>query len=235
MLDHRTNNTFLSRFPLRPLRLCGARVWTGRFKNRLTIVVSFVLATFLFSSAQARPLDPVAGLETLRRSFAGLNDFTAEITQEKQLAMLKRKLVSTGTVRFRKPDQFFMELNPPHASRLLLKDSTLSLYLVQAKSSQQIVLPPGQGLQHWLGYLARPVTALPEGVEVKAEQQADRYTLQLAPRGKGQVKGLAITLQEDGRLKRLVIDEQNGDRTTITFHRFQRNVGLTDKDFRVEP
>ena len=69
---------------------------------------------------------------------------------------------------------------------------------------------------------------------MKAEQQSDRVTLQLAPRGKGQVKTLVITMHEDGRLKRLVIDEQNGDRTTITFNRFRRNIGLTDRDFRLE-
>ena len=187
------------------------------------------------SQALAKPLDPVAGLELLRKSFAAMNDFTAEVTQEKQLAMMKRKLVSTGTVRFKKPDLFFMELNPPHASRLLLRDSTLTLYLVQEKSSQQIVLPPEQSLQRWFGYLARPVTALPEAVQVKADQQGDRYTLQITPRSNGQVKAFTLTMLEDGRLKKLVIDEQNGDRTTITFNRFLRNQGLGDREFRLEP
>jgi outer membrane lipoprotein carrier protein len=187
------------------------------------------------SSAWAKPINPVDGLELLRKSFAGLNDFTAEITQEKQLVMMKRKLVSSGTVRFKKPDLFFMELNPPHASRLLLKNSTLSLYLVQEKITQQIVLPPEQSLQRWFGYLAKPVAVLPDGVEVKADQQGDRCTLQITPRSKGQIKAFTLILQEDGRLRKLVIEEQNGDRTTITFNRFQRNQGLADKDFRLEP
>jgi outer membrane lipoprotein carrier protein len=203
-------------------------------KKIILALISLLLLAGL-PSAWAKPINPVDGLELLRKSFAGLTDFTAEITQEKQLVMMKRKLVSTGTVRFKKPDLFFMELNPPHASRLLLKNSTLSLYLVQEKSSQQIVLPPEQSLQRWFGLLAKPVTALPEGVDVKADQQGERMTVQISPRGKGQVRTISLTLLEDGRLKKLVIDEQNGDRTTITFNRFQRNLGLTDRDFRVEP
>lgn len=203
-------------------------------KKFIISLTSFILFAGL-SPALAKPLDPVAGLELLRKSFATMNDFTAEITQEKQLAMMKRKLVSTGTVRFKKPDLFFMELNPPHASRLLLRDNTLTLYLVQEKSSQQIVLPPEQSLQRWFGYLARPVTALPDGVQVKADQQGDRYTLQIVPRAQGQVKAFTLTVLEDGRLKKLVIDERNGDRTTITFNRFLRNQGLADREFRVAP
>lgn len=199
------------------------------------ILLAIIAILLCATTALARPLNPVEGLEFLRRSFAGMNDFTAQITQEKQLAMMKRKLVSTGTVRFRKPDLFFMELNPPHASRLRLKDSTLSLYLVQDRTSQQMVLPPDQGLKHWLGFLAKPVTALPDGVEVKADRQNDRTTLQLAPRDKGQIKGVTLVLQEDGRLKRLVLDERNGDRTTISFSQFRKNIGLTERDFRVEP
>jgi outer membrane lipoprotein carrier protein len=193
----------------------------------------FLLATTSF--AYAKPINPITGLEALRKSFANLTDFTAEITQEKQLAVFKRKLVSSGTVRFRKPDQFFMEIKPPHASRLLLKNSSLSLYLVQEKSSQQIALPPDQGLQHWFGFLVKPVTTLPDGVDIKADQLGDRINLLITPRSKGQVKSLSLSMQEDGRLKKLTIEEQNGDRTTITFNRFLRNVGLIDKDFRLEP
>jgi outer membrane lipoprotein carrier protein len=202
---------------------------------RFGFIALILLATLAAGEACARQLTPVEGLEAVRRSFAGMSDFTAEITQEKQLAIMKRKLVSTGVVRFKKPDSFFMEINPPHASRLLLKNSTLSLYLVREKSSQQITLPPEQSLQRWFGFLARPVTTIPDGVDVKADQQGDRSTLTITPRGKGQLKAFTLTILEDGRLKKLVIEEQNGDRTTITFSRFQRNVGLTDNDFRLEP
>jgi len=201
---------------------------------RLSLIVAMLLICLAAGAAPARPLTPIEGLEALRKSFAGVSDFTADIIQEKQLSLMKRKLVSTGIVRFKKPGLFFMEINPPHASRLLLKDTTLSLYLVKEKSTQQITLPPEQSLQSWFAFLARPVTALPEGVEVQAEQQRDGYTLTITPRARGQVRALTLALHDDGRLKKLVIEEQNGDRTAITFSRFRKNTGLTESDFQLE-
>jgi len=67
---------------------------------QLGLVVLFVMAA---QPAQARSLTPVEGLEALRRSFAGLQDFTAELTQEKQLSIMKKKLVMQGMIRFKKP------------------------------------------------------------------------------------------------------------------------------------
>ncbi|HEY6009179.1 MAG TPA: outer membrane lipoprotein carrier protein LolA, partial [Geobacteraceae bacterium] len=84
--------------------------------------LALVLAALLSAApAHARSIAPVEGLEALRRVFAPVNDFSAEIIQEKQLALLKRKLVMQGRVRFRKPDLFLMELDPPYASRLVLR------------------------------------------------------------------------------------------------------------------
>ncbi len=191
----------------------------------------------LFLTAEpvsARPLPPLEGLQTLRSAFAGITDFSAEIVQEKQLSLLKRKLVSTGIVRFRKPGLFFMEIYPPHASRLLLNDTLLTLYLPREKSASRVVLPPEQGLQRWFSYLAKPLKSLPEGMEVRADQQGELLTVTIEPAGGGQVREIAVTLLPDGTFKRLTIVEQRGDRTVITFSRMQKNKGLADKDFRVE-
>jgi outer membrane lipoprotein carrier protein len=70
--------------------------------------------------AQAALGKELESLELLRRCFVDVADFTAEITQEKQLTLLKRTMTARGTVRFKKPDLFFMEIYPPYASRLLL-------------------------------------------------------------------------------------------------------------------
>lgn len=200
--------------------------------SALVLVLLLVIAGP--GSAGARQISPLEGLEALRKSFAGTSDFTAEIVQEKQLSLMKKKLVSTGIVRFRKPSLFFMELNPPHASRLVLHDNQLSLHLPREKSTSKMVLPPEQSLQRWFAYLSRPVTALPEGVDVTAEQQGDSMTVTIIPRQKGQIREMIVTLQPDNQIRRLVIAEQGGDRTTITFSRVRRNVGLKDKDFPQE-
>lgn len=193
-----------------------------------------VLALAVPAPSQAARISSREGLELLRSAFAGVNDFTAEITQEKQITLMKKKLVTNGVVRFRKPDSFMMELNPPHASRVLLRDNVLTTLLPADGVRQKMVLPPDEGLSRWFAIMEKPVTSIPDGVAVQAERSGDAVTISIAPsQGRG-VKTLQVILAADGRLRRLVIEEQNRDRTVITFRNVRRNVGLTDRDFRIE-
>lgn len=187
------------------------------------------------SSVSARPIPPLEGLEALRKGFSAISDFTAEITQEKRLSLMKRSMTMTGTVRFRKPDQFFMAINPPYASRMVLKDSVIELAGGPDGKRNKIVLPPEQGLARWFSKLAAPVTSLPDGVAIQADLSNSLYTLTIAPQGKGQVKELAISYLADGTIRRLTILEQNGDKASMTFKNLRRNTGLTDREFRLEP
>jgi outer membrane lipoprotein carrier protein len=204
-----------------------------------TVAVIFLLLAMgiippTVAMVSARQITPLQGMEVLRRSFSGITDFTAEITQEKQIALMKKKIVVNGIVRFRKPDTFYLELYPPYASRLLLRDTSLAMFFPAENVRNNIELPPEQSLRRWFGQLGRPVTSLPDGVEVRAETRDNLTTLQITPRQKGAVKELRLTFQENGNLSRLVIEEQNRDRTVLNFRNMRKNVGLADKDFRLE-
>lgn len=201
--------------------------------KKILLVLLFV-SFCVGQSAHAAPDKALEALETLRRGFSGMNNFTADIVQEKQMAMMKRKMVSKGVVRFRKPGTFFMELLPPYASRLLLRDNVLTMRLPEQGVTDRIVLPPEESLDKWFSYLAKPMTKLPEGMEVRADRQGSTWNVQLSPKGKGGVKDLAISFDADGKIKRLAIDERNGDRTVIKFANMRRNAGLTEKDFLLD-
>lgn len=202
-------------------------------KPFLSCLLVFLLLTATLK-ADARSLAPVEGLEALRRSFSSLQDFTAELTQEKQLSIMKKKLVMQGQIRFKKPDRFYMELVPPYSSKVLLKDTVLQQRLGSQGELQRIVLPPEQGLSRWFATLAKPVTAVPEGMEVRAEQSAGQTTVLIRPAKGGQLKELTIVLQDDGTVRRLVLEERAGDKTVMTFRKTRKNVGLTEADFRLE-
>lgn len=203
-------------------------------RRRLFAALSLFALLAAASLAHAAAIPPLEGLELARRGFAGLNDFVADVTQEKQVSILKKKLVSSGVVRFRRPDSFFMEIRPPHASRMLLKDNLLTMVFPAENIRQQTVLPPDEGLLRWFATLDKPVTKLPEGMDVRADRTGDILSLNLSPKGKRGVKELHVVLQLDGRPRRLVIEEQNRDRTVMTFRNVRKNVGLTEKDFRIE-
>ncbi|MEI6209554.1 MAG: outer membrane lipoprotein carrier protein LolA [Desulfuromonadales bacterium] len=201
--------------------------------RRLTLAIAMLLS--FVSVVHARPLAPLEGLEALRKAFSGITDFTAEITQEKRLSLMKRTMTMNGVVRFRKPDLFYLEISSPYASRMLLRDSTVEQITGSNSSDRnRIVLPPEQGLKRWFSKISTPIVSLPEDMAVQADVTGPVYTVTITPQGKGQVRELIITFQEDGTVKRLVIGEQNGDRAVMTFRKVRRNVGLTDKDFRLD-
>jgi outer membrane lipoprotein carrier protein len=205
------------------------------FLPTLALLLLQVTLLFIFANvAAAEPLSPVAGLEILRRGFAGVTDFTAEITQEKQLSLMKKKLTSRGVVRFRRSGSFFMETLSPYPSRLLLENNELTIYYPADKSRQEIPLPAEEGLGRWFAYLDKPIATLPEGVQIQAERRGDTCTLRIEPQGTKGIRELTLQFMDDGRIKRVIIEEQNGDRNTITFRNMKQNVGLTDKDFLLE-
>jgi len=176
----------------------------------------------------------IEALETLRRGFAEISDFSAEITQEKQLSLMKQKMVSRGIVRFKKPGIFYMELFPPHASRLRLKNNILTVRYPKEGITDRITLPAEEGLERWFTFLSRPVTSLPEGVDVRGERQGDLWDLRILPGSKGGVRELRLVFDDGGRIKSLSITERNSDRTVIRFKNLRRNTGLNEQDFQVE-
>jgi len=198
----------------------------------VVLALIFVLS-FVASVTGAEESRALEGLEVLRRGFAELNDFTAEITQEKQLALMKQKMISRGVVRFRKPGTFYMELYPPNGSRLLMRDNILTVQLPEHGTTDRMILPPDQSLGRWFDYLSKPITSLPEGMNVTAVRQGDSWTVHITPASKGGVRELELTFDIEGRIRRLAIEERNRDRTVIKFANLRRNTGLKDKDFRL--
>lgn len=202
----------------------------------LPTIFALLLVMLLLDSTTctARTISPLEGLEAFRRGFAGITDFTADIIQEKRLSLMKRAMVMNGSLRFKKPDLFFMEINPPFSSRMLLRDTVIEQVAGRDKSPTRIALPPEQGLKQWFSKLASPVTSLPDGVQVRADLTKSVYTLTISPADKGQVSDISIVFLENGTIRKLVINERNGDRATMTLKNVRRNVGLTEKDFRLE-
>lgn len=202
-------------------------------KSLLSLLFVLLMLTAALQ-AEARSLTAVEGLEALRRSFSTMQDFTADLTQEKQLSIMKKKLVMQGQIRFKKPDRFYMELVPPYSSKVLLKDTVLLQRLGNQGELQRIVLPPEQGLSRWFATLAKPITAVPEGMEVRAEQTGSQTSVTIRPAKGGQLKELTVVLHDDGTVRKLVLEERAGDKTVMTFRKTRKNVGLTDADFRLE-
>ena len=107
----------------------------------------------------------------------------------------------------------------------------MTLWLPAQSEIQKVVLPPEQGLDKWLAYLDKPVSEAPEWVDLKAEKKGKIWTLRVTPRKKAGMKELQLSYNLEGQINRIVINENNGDRTDIKFSNMRRNVGLKDQDF----
>lgn len=199
----------------------------------LQIIICLGVMTAV-QSVQARSIPPLEGLEALRKALGGISDFTAEISQEKRLSLMKRTMTMAGTIRFRKPDLFYMEIGPPYSSRMVLRDGIVEQVIGNSTERTRIVLPPEQGLKRWFSRFSSPITSLPEGMGVTADVAGQVYTVSIVPSGRGQVQELTIVFLVDGTIKKLIIAEQNGDRSTMIFRKVVRNSGLRDKDFRID-
>ncbi|HET6419935.1 MAG TPA: outer membrane lipoprotein carrier protein LolA [Geobacteraceae bacterium] len=207
---------------------------TGKCEFTIIMLVLSAFCFFLPAFARAGSITPVQGLEMLRRSFSGVTDFTADITQDKQISLMKKTMKASGVVRFRKPDTFYMELYSPYPSRVLLRDTSLAMVLPKEGVRQKIMLPGEESLKRWFGLLDSPVAAVPAGVDVRAETRGRYVTLKIVPGKKGSVRELRVTFLENEGISRLVIEERNNDRTVINFRNMKKNVGLKEKDFYLE-
>jgi len=201
--------------------------------KQLCMYLVCALLALLPATVQARALPALEGLEKLRQAFAATRDFTAEITQEKQLSVLRKKLVMKGTIRFKKPDRFLLVTLAPYSGTTILKDNHLEQRVGQGGELQRMVLPPDQGLRHWFSLLDKPLTRLPDGLKVRAEVQQGIYTVVVLPGEQGQMREITIQFLEDGTMRRLVLEERNGDKTVMQFKNLRKNTGLSETDFRI--
>jgi len=202
-------------------------------KKVTLLLLTIFLATFT-GPVRAADESALEALETLRHGFAETRDLTARITQEKHLSLMKRTLVSRGIVRFKKPESFYMELFSPHGSKLLLKDNLMMIGLSERGGAEKVALPPEEGLRKWFAYLGAPVTALPEGVDVRAQRYGMLWRVHILPHGKGSVREVTLTCDNQGQISRIVIDERNGDRTILALSDVKINVGLKESDFSID-
>jgi outer membrane lipoprotein carrier protein len=200
----------------------------------LRILLTASCLILLVQLSEARSIPAVEGLEALRKAFSGINDFTAEISQEKRLTLMKRTMTMNGSIRFRKPDLFYMEIGTPYASRMVLRDGTIEQVIGSSTDRSKLVLPPEQGLKKWFSRLMTPITVVPDGLGVSADLTGQIYSISITPTGKGQIRELIIVFLEDGTMKKLVITEQNGDRSSMVFKKVRKNTGLSDREFRLD-
>jgi outer membrane lipoprotein-sorting protein len=173
-------------------------------------------------------------LEQLKKAQESLHDLTADINQVKISSLSKAPVVSRGRMRFKKPDQLWVEMDPPYPTVTVLNKGVLVIYFPEEKVAQRYQIAGNPTLAKWLLFFQNPIDTLGKRIWLQ-EEKAGEVVLGIDPK-----EDLAIF-----RKIRIVVDtsnwlpksvqfvEKNGDRTTISYDNIKTNTGIADDSFEL--
>jgi outer membrane lipoprotein-sorting protein len=204
-------------------------------------VVSSILFLLLFlisegtpSWAQQETKDLAAILDQFKKAQESIEDFTADIKQVKTSSLLKEPVVSRGRMRFKRPNQVWLEMYSPYPSITALNEGVLLIYFPDEKVAQRYQVAGNPALAKWLLFFQNPIETLGEKIRLQ-EEKAGEVVLGIDPAEDLAVfQEIRITVDTSNWMpKRLEMVEKNGDRTTINYRNVRINSGIPASSFKL--
>jgi outer membrane lipoprotein-sorting protein len=201
----------------------------------LIYLLFFVLYVGTPCSAQQEKGDLASLLEHIKKAQDAMVDFTADIKQAKRSSLMKGSIVSHGEMRFKRPDQLWVEMYPPYPSITVLDKGVLLIYLPEEKQVQRYQVAGNPALAKWLLFFQAPLETLGRHIWLQ-EERADTAALRLDPADDlAFFKEIKISLDTTIWMpKQVELLEKNGDRTTITYDNIKINTGIADTSFQLD-
>lgn len=213
---------------------------TRPINKSLALVLWLVLGGGFFTQAWADSLDTLALF--LKNTHSGRAEFKQVVTSPSKAGQAPRSKTSSGQFAFTRPNQFRFDYVKPFAQTIVADGQTLWLYdadlqqVTARKQSQSLNATPAA-----LIATATDVAALQKDFTVQAEPDADGLQWVLAtPKNKeSNVSQVRVGLRVEGArvtLGRLEIADAVGQRSVLTFERFETNPArLNTAYFQFEP
>ncbi|MFN0132586.1 MAG: LolA family protein [Phycisphaerales bacterium] len=190
--------------------------------------------------ASAPPLDPTlrARLEDIDRRAQDHADLRAEFEQRKHTPLLRRPIVSSGTVKARKGVALW-ETTKPRPTTMRIDEREIAIYDPAEKAME--VFPADEGVRKLAATPQPSLGSVLEQFDVVEVPAAD-----LDPAAKGELVALSMTPRDEALRRRVArvrvlldvaralclrmeITDAEGDRTEIAFKKIEVGVGLTDE------
>lgn len=204
-------------------------------------VVSSILFLLLFlisegtpSWAQQETKDLAAILDQFKKAQESIEDFTADIKQVKTSSLLKEPVVSRGRMRFKRPNQVWLEMYSPYPNITALNEGVLLIYFPDEKVAQRYQVAGNPALAKWLLFFQNPIETLGKKIRLR-EEKAGEVVLSIDPAEDLAVfQEIRIAVDTSNWMpKRLEMVEKNGDRTTINYHNVRINSGIPASSFKL--
>ncbi len=173
-------------------------------------------------------------LDHIKKAQESIEDFTADIKQVKTSSLLKEPVVSRGRMRFKRPNQVWLEMYAPYPSITVLNEGILLLYSPDEKVAQRYQVAGNPALTKWLLFFQNPLETLGKKIRLQGKK-SEEVVLVIDPAEELAVfQEIRIAVDTTQWMpKRLEMVEKTGDRTAIHYHNIMLNSGIPASSFKL--
>lgn len=201
---------------------------------KYVFTILFILLMCCGIAQTEETLDKNQIIEKLKLRFEGMNDFSANIEQEKRIALFNSSMFSTGLVMWKKPDKLFIAMNPPDASQIFLSGNTLWLYYPDEKAAEKYVLKDTKDKPGFFSFCNPMQLVRPENIQ-RISISGYSIVLDLSTSAPLFKKITLYISKKDWLIQKLELVEKDGDSTIITYSNALTNSGIAEQKFQFIP
>jgi outer membrane lipoprotein carrier protein len=196
-----------------------------------------LLAALLAAVPTARAADTELARTVVRRveeRQARTADLVARFTQSYRSGMLGREVVERGVVSIKRPGRMRWEYKDPEA-KLFVSDGRTFYFYVPA--DKQVIVSEQDARRSLAARLLSGRGGLLEEFDATLEEPLEEgvLRLKLVPRREQADVALAyVDAEASGRIRSILVEDPQGNRTRYRFEAVRENTGLDDRLFRFE-
>lgn len=180
-------------------------------------------------AARARTL-----LQRLEQHHARTADLVARFTQSYRSGMLGREVTERGVVSIKRPGRMRWEYKDPEP-KLFVSDGKTFYFYVPA--DKQVIVSEQDERRSLAARLLSGRGGLADEFDASLESPLEEgvVRLKLVPRREQpDVERAFVDLEPSGRVREILLDDVQGNRTRFRFEAIRENTGLRDELFRFE-
>jgi outer membrane lipoprotein carrier protein len=202
-------------------------------------LLPILLAAFLPALSAASAADRDADLARsvvlrVEARHARTADLVARFTQSYRSGLLGREVVERGVVSIKRPSRMRWEYKDPEA-KLFVSDGRTFYFYVPA--DRQVIVSEQDTERSLAGRLLSGRGGLLDEFDASLEEPSEEgvLRLKLVPRREqADVERAFLDAEPSGRIRSILIEDPQGNRTRFRFENVRENTGLADRLFRFD-
>ena len=212
-----------------------------RYDGQRDMMPAALLLTVLAQLAPPSPATPGAGAGLARSLVRKVEerhgrtaDLVARFSQSYRSGLLGREIVERGVVSIKRPGRMRWEYKDPEA-KLFVSDGRTFYFYVPA--DRQVVVSEQDVERSLAGRLLSGKGGLLEEFDASLEEPLEEGVLRikLVPRREqAEVERAFLDVEPSGRIRSILLEDVQGNRTRFRFEGVRENTGVPDKLFRFE-